>query len=503
MKDTIALQIGLDVIRSYKRLAYTPWHALAEFIDNSTQSYRNNERALEKAYAAEGKMLEVSIQYDRTAGVLVVRDNAMGMALSELKSALHIGSPPSNTSGRSQFGLGLKTAACWFGDKWSIVTKKLGATTGYKVDVDVDKVASSASKQIPFKKFKAPTEAHYTEIRIEKLHQSLQGRRLGKTKESLVSMYRVDIREKKLQLSWGNAAMPWFDDYEFLKLSDGTYREQVRFSVGGRAIRGWVGVLAPGSSGRSSAGFALIRKGRLIRGWPEAWRPEAVFGPWPGRNDLINQRVTGELHLDDFDVTHTKDDICWRGNEEDDVQDSLKRKITDALAIAREFRHVAPPASDPPSAKLAVQTILQDSDLGSRIAAAARAMRKLIEQLPRAKALAIASSAIFQQVAADDVVLPLVFGQREEGSLRASDRSGSDAPYMVIQLDEIVFVVNALHPAYRTGESDGELRTHLEHSVADALVSWAASQSSVALAEPNGRLWLKDAVLRLLINGGA
>ena len=36
------LVLGLDVIRSYKRLSYTIWHAIAEFIDNSTQSYFNN-----------------------------------------------------------------------------------------------------------------------------------------------------------------------------------------------------------------------------------------------------------------------------------------------------------------------------------------------------------------------------------------------------------------------------------------------------------------------------
>ena len=34
--------IGPEIIRSYKRLSYTPWHALAEFIDNSTQSFFDN-----------------------------------------------------------------------------------------------------------------------------------------------------------------------------------------------------------------------------------------------------------------------------------------------------------------------------------------------------------------------------------------------------------------------------------------------------------------------------
>ena len=41
------LELGLDVLRWYKRLPYKPWHALAEFVDNSTQSYFNNKAALE------------------------------------------------------------------------------------------------------------------------------------------------------------------------------------------------------------------------------------------------------------------------------------------------------------------------------------------------------------------------------------------------------------------------------------------------------------------------
>jgi hypothetical protein len=64
----LELKIGLDAINSYKRLAYTPWHALAEFIDNSTQAYFDNKEALDKVLAKEGDILEVSIAYDKDAG---------------------------------------------------------------------------------------------------------------------------------------------------------------------------------------------------------------------------------------------------------------------------------------------------------------------------------------------------------------------------------------------------------------------------------------------------
>ena len=37
--SSIQLELGLQVIQSYRRLSYTAWHAIAELVDNSTQSY--------------------------------------------------------------------------------------------------------------------------------------------------------------------------------------------------------------------------------------------------------------------------------------------------------------------------------------------------------------------------------------------------------------------------------------------------------------------------------
>src|SRR5205085_6313570 len=104
--------------------------------------------------------------------------------------------------------LGLKTAACWFGDKWSVTTKKLGENVGHKIEVDVERVASG-DPDLPNSTFGASEEDHYTQIRIEQLHLKLQGRRLGKTKDALRSMYRVDIREHKLELVWDTSTLSW------------------------------------------------------------------------------------------------------------------------------------------------------------------------------------------------------------------------------------------------------------------------------------------------------
>lgn len=70
----------------------------------------------------------------------------MGMSYDDLKNALHIARRPDNTHGRSKYGMGLKTAACWIGNKWTIKTKKLGETIEHSVTVDVDKVALKNGK---------------------------------------------------------------------------------------------------------------------------------------------------------------------------------------------------------------------------------------------------------------------------------------------------------------------------------------------------------------------
>ena len=103
------LDIGPQAILAYRRLAYTAWHALAEFVDNSTQSYEDHKRELDKAYKRESKRgererLRVSILYDPKKDIISIKDNAMGMDEDELEYALKIAHPPTNKTGRSEYG---------------------------------------------------------------------------------------------------------------------------------------------------------------------------------------------------------------------------------------------------------------------------------------------------------------------------------------------------------------------------------------------------------------
>ena len=76
----------------------------------------------------------------------------------------------------------------------------------------------------------------------------------------------------------------------------------------------------------------------MVRGRPDAWRPSSLYGQIQGSNDLVNQRLVGEIHLDGFDVSHTKDNILWRDNQEDEVEEQLRKHYTDYRDFAKHRR---------------------------------------------------------------------------------------------------------------------------------------------------------------------
>ena len=172
---SIQLIIGPDAITSYRRLAYSPWHAIAEFVDNSTQSYFDNRKVLDECMKDEDdKLLTVSVVYDKAAGVLRVVDNAMGMSSDDLERALHVARPPVNATGRSKYGMGMKTAACWMGNQWTITTKKLGESIEHSVTVDVDRVAGKQSGGVVATSTPKPTGMHYTIVEIVAMNRIFQ-----------------------------------------------------------------------------------------------------------------------------------------------------------------------------------------------------------------------------------------------------------------------------------------------------------------------------------------
>ena len=111
MSKSINIRPTTSVYATYKNIRYDPWTAIAEFVDNSTQSYYDNIERLESTKYWDGLTVDIEYKRDKINGDrLIIRDDAYGMDFHDFKRAIMLDSPPKRKS-RSEFGMGLKTAA--------------------------------------------------------------------------------------------------------------------------------------------------------------------------------------------------------------------------------------------------------------------------------------------------------------------------------------------------------------------------------------------------------
>jgi len=501
---SIQIVIGPEAINSYQRLSYTPWHAIAEFVDNSTQSYIDNRQVLDQQLKKDERPFEVSVAYDANegTGMLRVSDNAMGMSYADLERALRIAIPPANPTGRSRYGMGMKTAAFWIGKKWRIQTKKLGETEAHEITVDVERIVTAKDLSVAYRLIPSQSaDAHYTIVEVFDHYRKFQGRTLSKIADFLKSMYRKDIETKQMKLLWRGQEMTWegFDN-RLMRAGDGSlYKKDILFDVNGNPVMGWVGILKQGEGGRIEAGFSVIQAKRVIHGWPEAWRPTSIYGPF-GTNDLVNQRLVGELELDGFEVSHTKDNIQWRGGEEEEVEKKLKEAVGDYRTIASK-RRGGPDQRGPAEIDIKIAVAELEKELASP---------ELVDQInlnvtviPPQDALIASRQKVIDSVektrtptlqstikTTPQVTIKLFLG---------ADLSDRDA-YVYQESTrptEIIVTVNQNHPFWTTQLRGAEaVLEYLRQCIYDALAEWQAG-TKVSRFDPDTVKWLKDGFLRL------
>jgi hypothetical protein len=464
------------------------------FVDNSTQSYFNNVSVLEPLAEPRMPPLRVAIAYDRDTGFLRISDNAMGMSYAELEQALHVAQPPANTTGRSQYGMGMKTAAGWLGNQWLIRTKKLGESDEHQVRVDVQKIASGQNeidyKAVPDR----PKDEHYTIIEITEHHRKFQGRTMGKIKEFLQSMYREDFRNGVLHLEWQGVPLVW-EEKELLVARDGTkYRQDFDFDVHGKQACGWVGILASGS--RADAGFSIIHRGRVIRGFPDAWRPSSLYGQFQGSNDLVNQRLIGEIHLDAFDVSHTKDDILWVGDEEDVVEEELRKRCNSYREIAKTYRPTKGDDRGPSPA----DTDVAVNELKKELTSPEMVDAIVLDTIPPEEIVERSIVSLVESVTSSErletfrVNLPSLTIK----VYLADDMSHND-PYVAVESPDsstVIVVVNQAHPYWNELEGGSGVLNYLRECMYDAIAEWQAMRITGRLHAHTIKM-LKDRLLRI------
>lgn len=327
------LQPPAGILNVFSRLNYKPHYALAEFVDNSTQSYLLHKQEL--MGSESDYQLRITIEYDSDTKSLVVDDNAFGMELDRFLDAITLDAKNKDQiNSRNEFGMGLKTAASWFGNVWSVSSTALGSNKRYSAIVNIPMLQETGENEIDIIVEDTPVEEHGTTIYIEQMTKGMGPRAIGKTRSLLASMYRGDLAADGISINVNGQDID-FEGYSVLAFRDREWRKDLDFDVefGGKKyhVSGFVGIMNPG--GFPKAGFALFRRNRVIIGGEDLnYKPREIFGQ---AQSQVSLKLFGELDMDDFPVNQAKDGFIWDDGLEDEFINSLKNNIREFIEIAR------------------------------------------------------------------------------------------------------------------------------------------------------------------------
>ncbi|MDF2369333.1 MAG: ATP-binding protein [Rhizobiaceae bacterium] len=316
----VDIRPGVSVLAVLRHLNYKPWYAIAEFVDNAVESFSRNESQL-RAHHGDDFKLVVSVDIDTTSPARIsIRDNAAGIAIADFSRAFRPAAIPPDRTGLAEFGMGMKSAACWFAPQWYVRTSAFGDPVARTVRFDIANIVNDEIEELDIEEEQEEADFHYTEIVLENTFHVPVGRTVGKLKEHLTDIYRVFIREGALELRFNGETLapqeppilsaPYFREMES---PPKLWRKDIAFDLGdGLSVQGFAALRETANTAK--AGFSLFRRGRVIEGsGDEGYRPSFIFG---SSNSYRYQRLFGELHLDGFEVSHTKDGFRWDENEQ-------------------------------------------------------------------------------------------------------------------------------------------------------------------------------------------
>ncbi|PPH78155.1 ATP-binding protein [Rathayibacter sp. AY1D9] len=339
MDKSIDISPGVSILGVLSHLNYEPWYALAEYVDNAIQSYKaDKDQILENNPDFH---LSVNIDIDTDgAGRIVIEDNAGGIHRDQFARAFRAAEVPPDRTGLSEFGMGMKSASIWFAKNWSVETTSIGDPNVYRVHFDMTEVLRGSMSELQVETQPSEANSHYTRITMWDLNQVPRGRTLGKIRDHVRDIYRSFLRSGEMRLVVAGQRMS-FSEPSILRAAEATsdsteiilWRKSIDIQLSPTVrVSGFAALRDEGST--KDAGFALLRRGRVILGSGDSpYRPAVIYGRG---NSYRSQRLFGELTIDGVPVSHTKDGFQW-GEHEEAFLERLRAELdADPLRLLRQ-----------------------------------------------------------------------------------------------------------------------------------------------------------------------
>lgn len=301
------------VYSTFRYIANTSWNALAEYIDNSLQSFLAHKEELSKINDGGKVRVEIRIREDE----IIITDNAWGIEAENYERAFELANIPLDATGLSEFGMGMKVSSIWLSNVWKVETCALGEGVKKTVVFDLQEVVDRQETDLNVQEEKAALTEHYTRITLQQLTPN-KPKQLAAVKRHLASTYTKFIRDGILELIVNDEVLtvtepkiliaPYFrhigDEYR----PEGEDKEwKIEFSFapknGKYKVTGFIGVLETMSTDKDN-GFLVFRRGRAIGySGDDKYRPSNLCGQV---GSMQYKRIFGELSVEGFDVSFQK-----------------------------------------------------------------------------------------------------------------------------------------------------------------------------------------------------
>ncbi|MCM7773475.1 ATP-binding protein [Enterobacter asburiae] len=315
---TVDVSPEVQIYRVLQHLSYGVETAFAELIDNSIQSYIEGR----KLPGGGGLDERLMVCIDINENTIVLTDNARGINRTDIQRAVKPGFESNHDpDSLSIYGIGMKSAALWFSEDWSIKTSVPGEPYSLDFNFNLQRLFQNHSTTEIVNIEEEEADNHYTIITLRSVTRIENKAYYEKTVfpfllETFVKfspfldieIYYNNIRlspdSKKLRLTipdahiypvvnsggviTGNVPIEWRIDFDFL------YKN--------KPVRGFILLMETGGYGQP--GIRLLRNNRVIEGtsvYPNI--PDNLLGT---KNKYAAQRIYGELNLDDFPVDFMK-----------------------------------------------------------------------------------------------------------------------------------------------------------------------------------------------------
>ena len=348
MASNVSIATRPLVYSTFRYINNKVWNALAEYIDNSIQSFEDHKEEL-TVLNRDGK-LHVRIDIDFTNETITILDDAYGITEQNYQRAFELANLPLDNQGLNEFGMGMKVSSIWLSNTWTVETSAYGEPVRKTMTFDLKEVVDNEEMELPVDEVVCEKDLHYTKITLTNLSMNKPtSRQMAYIRKHLASIYTKYLREKTVEIVVNDEQL----EYTELKVleaphysnPDGTpilWRKDICWeqSLGGKlySVKGFIAVLETMSTSENN-GFLLFRRGRVIgSSYDDRYRPKVLCGQ---EGSPQYKRIFGELYLEGFDVSFTKNSF----QEDDDFsmfiellkEDLTKDKSLDLFGQAQNY----------------------------------------------------------------------------------------------------------------------------------------------------------------------